>query len=63
MNSLTSWQKVLLVCLSMTLVVICKLSKTCGENTEAITALAFAVVGGVLGLTNAGGSGHGPPKA
>jgi len=51
---MTSWQKTLLVMAAMALVVVCRLSKVCGDNPGGVEHLAYVVVGAVFGLTSPG---------
>lgn len=62
MNSFTSWQRVLLVISAMALAVFCSSSKTCGEHADQVINLAYVVVGGVIGLTQAGKDHPAQPK-
>ena len=48
---MTNWQKVLLVICSMAFVLVCRMSRACGEHPESVEHLAYVVVAFVAGVT------------
>ncbi len=48
---MTSWQRVLLIIASMAFVMVCHMTKSCGEHPESVEHLAYAIVGFVSGIT------------